>query len=94
MISNINKNPINSKPFLEILSKLIVDKSLDPAYLSLFIDTTITRKQLLQTIFDSGNVPDPDEIFLALEDMERRIAKKLINQLTNLYEDLTIHTEL
>ena len=47
---------------------------------------------MLKQFFDSGNVPDPDEIFLALEDMERRIAKKLINQLTNLYEDLTIHT--
>ena len=92
LISNINKNPINSKPFLEILSKLIVDKSLDPAYLSLLL-TLPSQETIAQTIFDSGNVPDPDEIFLALEDMERRIAKKLINQLTNLYEDLTIHTE-
>ena len=55
--------------------------------------TLPSQETIAQTIFDSGNVPDPDEIFLALEDMERRIAKNLINQLTNLYEDLTIHTE-
>ena len=47
--------------------------------------TLPSQETIAQTIFDSGNVPDPDEIFLALEDMERRIAKKLINQLTNPY---------
>jgi aminopeptidase N len=91
LISDINGQPFNSAPYLEILSNLIDDESLDPAYRSLLF-TLPSQETIAQTIFDNGGIPDPDKILLALDKLELRIAKKLINQLTNLYKNLSIQS--
>ena len=91
LISDINGHSFNSAPYLEILSNLIDDESLDPAYRSLLL-TLPSQETIAQTIFDNGGIPDPDKILLALEKLELSIAKKLINQLTDLYRNLSIQS--
>ena len=91
LISDINGQPFNSAPYLEILSNLIDDESLDPAYRSLLF-TLPSQETIAQTIFDNGGIPDPDKILVAIEKLELSIAKKLIKQLTNLYKNLSIQS--
>ena len=75
--------------YLDALTKLVRDDSLDPAFRSLVLSPP-SQSDLAQTLFERGHTPDPQAIYNAAETFTQTLAEALTDSLPRLYADTTV----
>ena len=75
--------------YLDALTKLVRDDSLDPAFRSLVLSPP-SQSDLAQTLFERGHTPDPQTIYDAAETFTQTLAEALTDSLPRLYADTTV----
>jgi len=75
--------------YLDALTKLVRDDSLDPAFRALILSPP-SQSDLAQTLFERGHTPDPQAIYDASETLTQTLAEALTDSLPRLYADTTV----
>ncbi|TLP67794.1 aminopeptidase N [Parasedimentitalea maritima] len=75
--------------YLDALTKLVRDDSLDPAFRALVLSPP-SQSDLAQTLFERGHTPDPQAIYDAAETFAQTLAEALTDSLPRLYADTTV----
>ena len=75
--------------YLDALTKLVRDDSLDPAFRALVLSPP-SQSDLAQTLYERGHTPDPQAIYDAAETFTQTLAEALTDSLPRLYADTTV----
>ena len=85
LIATITRGTTVDPAYLDGLSKIIGDESLDPAYRTLMLDFP-NGSELAAKLHSIGEIPDPDAIWAAVEGMKQAQADAFAPQLQSLYD--------
>ncbi|MBU2982814.1 aminopeptidase N [Lentibacter algarum] len=89
MIEMITTGAAPDSAFLDAVSKVARDDSLEPAFRALVLQP-IAQDDLAQSLQDAGHTPDPQAIYEASETMAQSLAQSLADSLPRLYADTTV----
>ncbi|SPH21787.1 Aminopeptidase N [Ascidiaceihabitans donghaensis] len=85
LMATIRQGKAPDSAYLEGLTKVVADDSLDPAYRALMIGLP-AQSELAASLHAEGDVPDPDAIHLAVDAMREAQAEALQDMLHPLYD--------
>ena len=84
LMSTITKGTPPDPAWLDGVSTVLGDASLDPAYRSLMLDLP-GQSQLAAALHTQGHTPDPDAIWSAVQDLTHALAQQMEDSLPALY---------
>ncbi|MGD1884489.1 MAG: aminopeptidase N [Paracoccaceae bacterium] len=86
LLATIRTGSAPASAYLDGIATVLGDARQDPAYRSLILAQP-TQTELAAELHKSGDTPDPDAIYAAVENMRDALAKRLSNILPNIYAD-------
>tara|TARA_R110002049_G_scaffold23545_2_gene83226 strand:- start:36831 stop:39383 length:2553 start_codon:yes stop_codon:yes gene_type:complete len=89
LLATIRKGTAPDSNWLAGLGAVIADETLEPAYRALMLGLP-SQSDLATTLYDAGEVPDPDAIHTAIETTRDAMARTFADTLTALYQRHTV----
>ncbi len=85
LMNMITKRAKPDMAYLDGMAAVVTDKDLDPAYRALMLGLP-GQSELAAELHRQGEIPDPDAIYRAHQDLRDALANRLADDLTELYD--------